>query len=186
MNCLKHGKVRSHIAGGQKTQSADEPAGKIRQNISIQIFCHYYVKGFRMHYQLHGYIINDLILYFNSRIFLADLVKNITEQAVGKLHDIGLMDAGYFFSFVLYRIVKGGSDNALTAFSGNDFNGMGRILINLFFHACIEILCVFSEHYNIHMFKGRLNCSVRLCRAHIGVKIVFFAQRYIQRTEAGS
>ena len=54
-----------------------------------------------MHYQLHGYIINDLILCFNSRIFPADLVKNITEQAVGKLHDIGLMDAGYFFSFVL-------------------------------------------------------------------------------------
>ena len=53
------------------------------------------------------------------------------------------------------------------------FNGMGRILINLFFHACIEILCVFSEHYNIHTLKGRLNCSVRLCRAHIGVKIVF-------------
>ena len=70
-----------------------------------------------MHYQLHGYIINDLILCFNSRIFPADLVKNITEQAVGKLHDISLMDAGYFFSFVLYRIVKGGSDNALTAFS---------------------------------------------------------------------
>ena len=79
------------------------------------------------------------------------------------------MDARYFFAIMGNSIFKGCFNDAFACFTGNDFDGVDRIIIDFIFYADIEVFCIFTERHEVDVREGSFYGDVRFCRADISI-----------------
>jgi hypothetical protein len=110
---LEDGDVAAHVASGDDTGSTNETSTNVGQDTSVQVGHHHDVELLWPGDTLHGGVVDDHVVGLESGVVLADLFDGVAEETIGKLHDVGLVDAGNLFAVVGERKGKGELGDAL-------------------------------------------------------------------------
>ena len=79
MDGFEHGVIVADIHGRQESQSADEAARKVGNDIAVEVWHDDDIELFRTHDQLHAGIVDDFIIAFNLRIVSGDGAEGVEE-----------------------------------------------------------------------------------------------------------
>ena len=163
-------------------------------------------------HQLHAHVVDDPVFEGDVGVFLGHRAGRFEPQAVGVLHDVGLVDAGDFFAAVFAGIVKGALHDLFAAghadrldrdagFLGGRFHApIGRKLVDefdqlggLFFAALeldarVQVFGVFTHNDQIdrHGVKERANALVVLARPDAGEQAQSLPQVDVDAAKAGA
>ena len=87
----------------------------VGENVAVEIRHHDHVERFGRVGHLGGADVDDPVLVLDLRIFGADLVEDLVEQAVGHLHDVVFGEAGDLLAVVQRGVFEGVADDLLAA-----------------------------------------------------------------------
>lgn len=97
---LENGNFSTHIAPWYNTGTANKSGTYVGENTPVEIRHDHHVKLLGPGNGLHGRVVDDHIIDLQGWIVLRCFVESVSEQAVGKLHDIRLVYAGDFLTVV--------------------------------------------------------------------------------------
>ena len=73
---FKHGVIGTDIAGWNESETADQTAAEVGEDVSLQVLHDHHVKLVRVHHELHAGVVDDLVIALDLRIFFRDLLEN--------------------------------------------------------------------------------------------------------------
>lgn len=110
---LEHGHVTTHVASRHNTRSTDKPSADVGKDTTVQVRHDHDIELLWSRDALHRGVVDNHVVGLEGRIVLSDLLEGVAEETVGKLHDVGLVDAGNLLAVVGKGKSKGEFGNAL-------------------------------------------------------------------------
>src|SRR5262249_52124477 len=92
VNSFKHGAFVANVGAGNYAQTAHQAGGEIAHHITIKIGKQQHVELQKIHHHLHANVIDDQFLVLNFGELGGNRADRAKEQAIGKLHNVGLVD----------------------------------------------------------------------------------------------
>jgi hypothetical protein len=129
---LEDSDLAAHVAARNDTRATDEGSTNVGENATVEVRHDHDVELLRAGNSLHGGIVDNHVVDLKGRVLLGDLVEGAAEQTVGKLHDVGLVDAGNLGAAVGKGESEGELRNALRLGAGDDLerlNNAGNALV---------------------------------------------------------
>jgi hypothetical protein len=183
---LEDGDVTAHVASRDNTRSTDQTSANVGQDTSVQVRHHHDVELLWPRDALHGGVVDDHVVGLDRRVVLADLLDGVAEQTVGKLHDVGLVDAGNLLAIVGERKGKGELGNALRLLARNDLEGLDDSIDRLVLETGVLALGVLTDDAEINVLVARLVARDVLEQDNGSVDIQFLTEGDVEGTVAGS
>ena len=128
---LEYSSLFADVCSRCHPKSTHQTGTKVADNITVKVRQHNHIIKLRFLNKLHAHIVNDAVLEFNVGIFLCHASADIKPKPVTELHNIGLVNAGYFSPSHLLGILKGKMKNPLGGLNGNRFNTDTGVNANL-------------------------------------------------------
>ena len=178
---LENGNVTSHVATRNQTRATDQRGTDVGKNTTVQVRHDHDVELLGLGDGLHGRVVNDHVVHIQGRIVLGGLVEGVTEQAVGKLHDVGLVDASDLLPVVGKSKVESKFSNTFGFGTGDDLQRLDHALHGLVFKAGIFTLCVLTDNAEVDVFVTRLVAGDVLNQDNRSVDIKLLAQSNVER-----
>jgi hypothetical protein len=117
---LEHRIARPDIRARNHARPADQPANQIGDNRPVEIRQDHDVKLPGIAHQLHAAVVDDHVVVFELGKVLGDALAHLQEEAVGDLHDVGLVDEGDLLASVVARPLERVATESLRALLGDD------------------------------------------------------------------
>ena len=80
------------MAPGTRPKPSDKRGAEIADDVSVEIFEQQHVVLIRIGDELHAGVVNDVLAVRDLGVILGDVARAADEKAIGKLHDVGLVD----------------------------------------------------------------------------------------------
>src|SRR5215213_1451014 len=159
------------------TEPARKPGTEVREYVAIEIGADQNVVEVRLHDQLHAHVIYDPVVYLLEVVLIVscDLEEDVAEQAIGELHDIGLVDDGDVLATLFLGALEGHPADALGAFAGDDLDRLGRMLAHGVLDAGVEVLCVLAIDDDVDVLVRRLYAWQAQRRPDVPVEVELLA-----------
>ena len=161
MHGLEHGVFLADVRTRSDTQATNQASSQVAGDVAIQVREHHHVELRRVDDHVHAEGVDDAVVELNTAlVLLGNLSRRAQEQAIGILHDVGLMSSGDLFAAMLQRVLEGvahdvlgsrdgdrldgdagiGADNARTLVLAELDELRSRLRALFEFHACIQVL----------------------------------------------
>lgn len=137
--------VASHIAAGDDTGPTDEGSADIGQDATVQVRHDHDVELLRTGDGLHGGVVDDHVVGFESGEVLGDFLEGVAEEAVGEFHDVGFVDARHFLAVVGQGEGEGEFGDAFGFGAGDDLEGLDHAGHGLVFEAGVFAFGVLAD-----------------------------------------
>lgn len=183
---LKHGNIAAHVAARNQAGSADKSGTNVGKDATVKVRHHHHVELLGSRDSLHGRIVDDHIINFQSGVGLSNLVESAAEQTVGQFHDVGLVDTGDLLSVVRKGKSKGELGNTFRLGTGDDLKRLDNTLHRLVFKTRIFSLGVFTNDAEIDIFMACLVARDVLYEDDGRKDVELLAQSNVERLMAGA
>ena len=185
---LEHSRGYADVARGGETEPAHQPRYLIRENVSEHVLHNEHVETVGIQNQHHSGRINDAILELDVGILLRHLPAHLEEQALCVLENVGLVGQSHLAPSVRTSVLEGVAADPLRAEARDDHHRLRRrfrvaLESDEMLHSDVESLGVFADQHQIDILVTASGDD-RTRRAHIGVQIELFAERYVDGAEA--
>ena len=114
VRCLEDGAVGTDVGAGGHTQATHQASAQIAHNVTVQIGQHQDIEVVGVLDQDHAGGVDDLVVELDIRIVGCHLARHAQEQAVGRLHDVGLVYGRHLFAAAAAGVLKGILHDAAT------------------------------------------------------------------------
>lgn len=152
---FKYSYITAHIASRHNAGTSHERSTYIRKNTPIEVGHDHDIKLLRSRDSLHGCIVNDHVVDGQGWVLLGDLVESVSEQAVGKLHNVGFVYASDFLPVICKSEAESKLGYTLRLRSCDDLQGLDDACDGLVLQARIFTLGVLSNDAQIHIVMTR-------------------------------
>src|SRR5207302_4229329 len=166
----------SEVGSGNKAQAADEGGAEIGQDIAVEIFHEQHVVLVGVHHQLHAGIVHDVLAVGNLGILFGDIARAAQEQAVRKLHDVGLVDGVNLLALVLARILERELGDAGGSLFRDDFQALDYAWNHFMLDAGIQTFGILAHDDQVDIGIACRNVRQIPDRAKVGVELEHFAE----------
>lgn len=183
---LENSDVATHVAARNQTRPTDKSSTDVGENATVQVRHDQDVELLRAGNGLHGGVVDNHVVDVQSRVVLRGLVESVAEQAVGKLHDVGLVDASDLLPVVGEGEAEGKLGNALGFGTGDDLQRLDHTLHGLVFKTGVFTLGVLTDNAKVDILVARIVAGNVLDQDDRGVDIKFLAQGDVERLVAGT
>lgn len=173
---FKDSNITAHVAARNQTRTADERRADVGENATVEVRHDHHVELLRARDSLHGGVVYNHIIHLQGGVVLGDLVEGAAEETVGKLHDVGLVDASNLLSVVGERKAESELGNALGLGAGDDFERLDHALDRLVLQARILALGVLTDDAKIDILVTSLVAGDVLDQGDGGVDVQFLAE----------
>lgn len=146
---LENGVLSSHIAARNDARSANQRSTDIGEDGSIKVGHDKDIELLRPGYSLHRSIIDNQIIDLELGVILGNLHKSGPEQAVGKFHDIRLVNTGNFLPLVGSGKRESKLADPLRLHFGNDLERFDHAGNGLMFQTGVFTLRVFADDTHV-------------------------------------
>lgn len=182
---LKHSVLTSNVDTGDETRATDKTGTNVGQNGTVQVGGDENVKLLGPRDGLHGGVVDNHVAVLNVGVVLADLLDGGSEQTVGELHNVGLVDGSDTLSVVLESKVVGKAGNALRLVLGDDLEGLNDTRDRLVFKTRVLTLGVFSNQNHVNSVESGLDSGNVLDQNQGGVDVEFTTEGDVEGSVAG-
>ena len=108
----------------------------------------------------------------------------LEEQAVGQLHDVGLVDGRDLVAAVGDGVLEREAGDPLGGGAGDDLDALRGIRADHVLDAGVEVLGVLADDDEVDVLVARLEALDRSRRAQVGVQVERLAQGHVDAAEA--
>ena len=172
------------VGAGRKAQAADETGAQVTDNIAVEVRRNEHVELLGLLHQLHAQSVDDAVVRGDLGVLRGDLAEGAQEQAVGQLHDVGLVDCRDLFAAVFAGIVKCKAADLLARGAGDELDAVGDLVVQHILDALVEILGVLAHDDKVHIVKAGRYARQRVHRAQVCIGGKALAQLHIDAAEA--
>lgn len=183
---LENGHITTHVAAGNDTRATDERGTNVGQNATVQVGHHHDVKLLWARDGLHRGVVHNHVVDLKGGVLLGDVVESVAEQAIGQLHDVGLVDARHLGSAVGKGERKGKLGDALRLGARNDLERLDHSRHALVLQARVFALGVLTDDAQIDVLVAGLVAGNVLDQADAGVDIELLSHGDIETLVAGA
>lgn len=183
---LKNSHLATHIAPGNDPRPAHQRSPNVGQNASVQIRHDHDVKLLRARNGLHRGVVDNHVIHLERGVVLCRVVKGAAEEAVGELHDVGLVDARNLVTPVRQRKRKRKLGDALALSPRDDLEGLHHARHALVLQPRVLSLGILPDDAQIHILVTRLVAGDILDQADARIDIQFLTQRHIETLMSAS
>src|SRR3989454_5871419 len=186
MHRLEDSRVRADVGPGGESKATDQSCRFVGEDIAEQVGRHDDIELLRLDDELHGGVVDDLVVRRNrSRVLFGDASCDLEKEAGGGFQNVCLMDNGHLLTAVYFGIFERSLRDALAAFARDDRHGLrhgAAVAADLerVVESDVQPFGVLADDDEIDM----LGASARddgLGGPHVRVEIELLAQRYIDR-----
>lgn len=182
---LEDGHVAAHVAAGDDAGAADEGGANVGQDAAVQVGHDHDVKLLGARDGLHGGVVDNHVVDLERGVLLGDRVEGAAEQAVGQLHDVGLVDARHLGAAVGEGEGKGELGDALRLGAGDDLEGLDDARDALVLEARVLALGVLADDAQVDVLVARLVAGDVLDEGDAGVDVELLAHGHVEALVAG-
>ena len=109
------------LAPGHDAQAADQAGAEVADQVAVEVLHQQHVEAGRVLHQLHAAGVDDQLLVLDVRVLvLVDAAGAAEEQAVGHLHDVGLVEDGDLLPVAARGVAEGEAGDARAGRLGGD------------------------------------------------------------------
>jgi hypothetical protein len=183
---LEEGDVATHVASGDDTRATDKTSTNVGEDTSVQVGHDHDVKLLRARDALHGGVVDNHVVGLEGRVVLADPLDGVAEEAVGQLHDVGLVDAGNLLAVVGEGEGEGELGDALRLLAGDDLERLDNAVDRLVLETRVLALGVLTDDAEVDVLVAGLVTGDVLKEDDRGVDVELLAQSDVERAVAGA
>jgi hypothetical protein len=173
---LEDGDVAAHVASGDDSGSSNETSTDVGENTSVQVGHDHDVELLWPRDTLHGGVVDNHVVGLKGRVVLADPLDGVAEETIGKLHDVGLVDAGDLLAVVGERKGEGELGNALRLLAGDDLERLDDAADRLVLETRVLALGVLTDDAEVDVLVARLVAGDVLEQDDGGVDVELLAE----------
>ena len=100
---LEHSDVTANVAARHDTGAADQTSADVGENATVQVWHDHDVELLRAADALHRCVVDDHVVRLECGVLLRDLLERVSEETIGQLHDVRLVDASDLLAVVCQR-----------------------------------------------------------------------------------
>lgn len=183
---LENGDVAAHVASGDDTGATDETSANVGQDTSVQVGHDHDVELLWPGHALHRGVVDNHVVGLEGGVVLTDLLDGVAEKAIGKLHDVGLVDAGDLLAVVGERKGESELGDALRLLAGNDLERLNDAVDRLVLEARVLSLGVLTDDAEVDVLVAGLVAGDVLEQDDGGVDVELLTQSDVEGTVARS
>ena len=116
---LEDGAVGTDVGTRSHTQSTYQTGAQVAHNVTVQVGQHQDIEVVGVLDQAHAGGVDNLVVELDIGIVGGHLARNAQEQAIGRLHDVGLMHGRHLFAAAAAGVLKSVLHNAAALGDGN-------------------------------------------------------------------
>jgi len=183
---LEDGDLTTHVATGNDTGATDETSADVGENATVKVGHDHDVELLRTADTLHAGVVDNHVVGLDGGVLLADLLDGVAEETVGKLHDVGLVDAGNLAAVVGQGEGEGELGDALRLGAGDDLERLDDAGDGLVLEARVLALGVLTDDAEVDVLVAGLVAGDVLDQDNGGVDVEFLAEGDVERLVAGA
>lgn len=181
---LENSSVATHVAAGNQTGATDKSGADVGENATVQVRHDHHVELLGPGDGLHGCVVDNHVVNLQSRVVLGGLMESVTEETVGKLHDIGLVDASNLLPVVGEGKAESKLGNTLRLGAGDNLQRLDHSLHRLVLEAGVLSLGVLTDNAKVDIFVARFVAGDVLDQHNRGIDIKLLTQGNVERLVA--
>lgn len=135
---------------------------------------------------LHGGVVDNHVVALDGGVLLTDLLDGVAEETVGKLHDVGLVDAGDLATVVGKSEGEGELGDALRLGAGDDLERLNDALDGLVLEARVLALGVLTDDAEVDVLVAGLVAGDVLDQDNGGVDVELLTEGDVEGLVAGA
>lgn len=178
---LEDGDITTHVASGNNTGTTDETSTNVGENTTVQVGHNHNVELLGSGDTLHRGVVDDHVVGLDGGVLLTDLLDGVAEQTVGKLHDVGLVDAGNLLAVVGESESKGELGNALRLCAGDDLERLNNAIDGLVLETRVLSLGVLTDDAEVDVLVAGLVAGNVLDQDNGGVDVELLTKGDVER-----
>ena len=195
MSRLEHRRLGADVAAGRHAEAADHAGAEVGDDVAVEVRQHDHVVLLGARHELVAEVVDDPVLELDVRVVLRDLARDVEVEAVGVLHDVGLVGRGHLAAAVLARVVERRAHDPLGAEDGDRLDRDARVIADLRavelrdeldqllrllavvleLDPRIEVLGVLAHDHDVRLGEARAHALVCLAGTDAGVDVVLLA-----------
>lgn len=183
---LEDGDLAAHVAAGDDAGAADEAGADVGQDAAVQVGHDHDVELLGAADALHGGVVDDHVVGLDGGVLLADLLDGVAEEAVGQLHDVGLVDAGDLAAVVGQGEGEGELGDALGLGAGDYLEGLDDAGDGLVLEAGVLALGVLADDAQVDVLVAGVVAGDVLDEDDGGVDVELLAEGDVEGLVAGA
>src|SRR4029079_10813705 len=176
--------VDADVRARRHAQSADEARGEGRHDVAIEVRRDEDVVQVRLLDELHAHVVDDAVLELHATLVVSrDSSAALEEQAVGELHDVGLVYGRDLAAAVGDGVLKGEPCDPLRGGTRDDLDALRGVRTHPMLYAVVEILGVLADDHEVDVLVARLDALDRPSWTQVGVEPQRLAKRDVDAPE---
>jgi hypothetical protein len=183
---LENSDLTTHVATRNNTGTTNESGTNVGQNTTVKVRHDHNVKLLRTRDSLHGGVVDNHVVGLESGVVLGDLVEGAAEKTIGKLHDVGLVDASNLGSTVGESEREGELGDTLRLGAGDDLEGLDDTGDALVLETRVLTLSVLTDDAQIDILVAGLVAGDVLDEGDGGVDVELLTHGDIEALVAGA
>jgi hypothetical protein len=177
---FENSNIPTHVAARNNARAAYKGSANVGQNATVQIGHDHDIELLRLAHALHGGVIDDHVIGLDGRVLLGHLVEGLAEQAVGQLHDVGLVDARHLLAVVGHGEGEGEPRDALRLGARDDLERLDDAGDGLVLEAAVLALGVLADDAQVDVLVARLVAGYVLDERDGGVDVELLAHGHVE------
>ena len=146
------------VGAGRDAEAADEAGAEVGDDVAVEVRQHHHVVQLGLLHELHAHVVDDAILELDVAVALGDLARDAQPEAVGVLHDVGLVDDRDLAASLAAGVVERELDDAARALDRDRLDRDARVLADL---RARELLDRVAQHRAARRCPPRTRCRRR-------------------------
>lgn len=183
---LEYGDVAAHVAAGHNTGATDEGSADVGQDATVQVGHDHDVELLGLGDALHGGVVDNHVVGLDGGVLGGGALEGGSEQAVGELHDVGLVDAGNLLTVVGQRKAEGELGDALRLGARDDLERLDDALDGLVLEARVLTLGVLTDDAHVDALVAGLVAGDVLDQGDGGVDVELLSHGDVEGLVAGA
>jgi hypothetical protein len=181
---LEDGVLGADVGPGDDAEAADQAGAEVGQDVAVEVLGDDDVEPVRVAHHVHGGGVDDDLLELDGGVAGGHAAGAVEHQAVGHLHDVGLVHRGDAAAAVLGGVLEGVLGDAGAALVGDELDALGYPGEDHDLVARVEVFRVLADDDQIDALEARLDVGQAADGADVGVEVKDLPERDVDRLEA--
>lgn len=173
---LEDGDLTAHVATGDDTGATDKTGTDVGENATVKVRHDHDVELLRTADTLHGGVVDNHVVGLDGGVLLTDLLDGVAEETVGKLHDVGLVDAGDLAAVVGKSEGESELGDTLRLCAGDDLEGLNDAGNGLVLETRVLALGVLTDDAQVDVLVAGVVAGDVLDQDNGGVDVEFLTE----------
>lgn len=183
---LENSNVTTHVAARNDTGTTNKSGTNVGEDTTVQVRHDHDVELLRARDSLHGGVVHNHVVHLQGGVVLSDLVESAAEKTIGKLHDVGLVDASDFLAVVGESEAESELGDTLRLGTGDDLERLDDALHRLVLKAGVLTFGVLTDDAEVDILVTGVVSGDVLDQRDRRVDIQFLTESDVERLVTGA